>query len=77
VVFTKAQGIDVADMAKSSWIYKRLRDFRAGIEAGISFIKRVFGLDRCNWSGFESFKAYALASVVSANLLILARHLLA
>lgn len=77
MVFTKAQGIDVADMAKSSWIYKRLRDFRAGIEAGISFIKRVFGLDRCNWSGFESFKAYALASVVSANLLILARHLLA
>jgi IS5 family transposase len=77
VVFTKAKGIDVADMAKSSWIYKRLRNFRAGIEAGISFFKRVFGLDRCNWSGFESFKAYALASVVSANLLILARHLLA
>lgn len=77
VVFTKAKGIDIADMAKSSWTYKRLRDFRAGIEAGISFFKRVFGLDRCNWSGFESFKAYALAGVVSANLLILARHLIA
>ena len=77
VVFTKAKWIAVADMAKSSWIYKRLRNFRAGIEAGISFFKRVFGLDRCNWSGYESFKAYALASVVSANLLILARRLLA
>ena len=75
VVFTKGRELDVSEMAKSSWVYKKLRNFRAGIEAGISFFKRAFGLGRCNWSGLESFKSYALASVVSANLLILARHL--
>jgi len=77
VVFTKAKGIDISEMAKSSWVFKKLSDFRAGIEAGISFFKRVFGLARCNWSGYGSFKAYALASVLSANLVILARQLIA
>jgi IS5 family transposase len=64
------------EMAKSAWVYRRLRDFRAGIEGCISFLKRGFGLDRCNWRSFRSFRAYAHASVVSFNLLILARHLI-
>ena len=29
-----------------------------------------------NWHGFESFKAYAWSSVITANLLLMARHLL-
>jgi len=33
-----------------------LRNFRAGIEAGISTLKRAFGLDRCTWSGWRGFK---------------------
>ena len=63
-------------MVKSTWVYKRLRNFRAGIEGMISFLKRGFGLNRCTWRGFESFKSYAWASVVTANLLVMARHLL-
>ena len=77
VAFSKSRGLKVLDMVKSSWVYRRLYNFRAGIEAGISFLKRCFGLRRCTWSGLESFKAYAWASVLTANLLTLARHDLA
>ena len=63
-------------MTKSTWVYRRLRDFRAGIEGCISFLKRCFGLDRCSWRSFASFKAYVQASVLSFNLLVLARHLI-
>ena len=74
VMFSKKRGLKVADMAKSSWVYKRLRNFRAGIEGMISFLKRCFGAGLCTWRGLESFKSYVWGSVVSANLLILARH---
>jgi len=77
VCFQKKRGLKVSDMTRSSWVYKRLRDFRAGIEGLISFLKRAFGLDRCTWRGAESFASYVQASVLTANLLTLARHLLA
>lgn len=76
VMFSKKRGLKVEDMAKSPAVYRSLRRFRAGIEAGISFLKRCFGLDRCTWRGLDSFKSYTWASIVSANLLILARHAL-
>ena len=38
-------------MTRSAWVYARLRRFRAGIEAGISYLKRCFGLGQCNWRG--------------------------
>ncbi len=74
VMFCKKRGLKVVDMAKSTWVYKKLRNFRAGIEGMISFLKRCFGVGRCTWSGLESFKSYVWGSIVSANLLILARH---
>jgi IS5 family transposase len=77
VSFHKKRGLKIADMVKSTWVYKRLRNFRAGIEGMISFLKRGFGLRCCTWRGFASFKSYAWASVVTANLLLMARHLLA
>ncbi len=76
VSFSKRRGLEVLDMAKSEWVYKRLRDFRAGIEAWISFLKRCFGLNRCMWRDEAGFARYVGASIVSANLLTLARHLL-
>ena len=76
VMFSKKRGLKVSDMAKSIWVYKRLRDFRAGIEGMISFLKRSFGLTRCTWRGLASFKAYAWSSVVTANLLLMARRML-
>ena len=76
VCFSKGRGLKVTDMAKSTWVYRRLRDFRAGIESWISFLKRVFGLDRCTWRSLPSFKAYVWGSIASANLLLIARHVL-
>lgn len=77
VAFHKKRGLAIADMAKSTWVYKRLRRFRAGVEGVISFLKRCFGLTRCTWTGIMGFKSYVWGSIVSANLLILARHRLA
>ena len=74
--FHKKRGLDVSDMAKSPWVFKQLTNFRAGIEGCISFIKRVFGLTRCTWRSQPSFESYVWASVVSFNLLVMARHLI-
>jgi IS5 family transposase len=77
VCFSKKRGLKETDMCRSDYVYKKLRQFRAGIESGISWLKRSFGLTRCTWKGFRSFKCYVLASVVAANLLTIARKKLA
>jgi IS5 family transposase len=77
MVFAKKRGLQVNDMVTQTWLFKKLRDFRAGIEGIISFLKRVFGLRRCTWKGEPAFSSYVGASIVSANLLLLARHLMA
>jgi IS5 family transposase len=77
VCFAKKRGLDPEKMCRSQYVYKKLRRFRAGIEAGISWLKRSLGLDRCTWKGWASFKSYVWASIVSANLLTIARKQLA
>jgi IS5 family transposase len=73
VCFAKKRGITIDQMCRSDYVYKKLRRFRAGIESAISWLKRCFGIDRCTWKSLTSFKSYVWASVVSANLLTLAR----
>ncbi len=73
VVFHKKRGLKVHDMAKSPWVYRKLRNFRAGIEAGISCMKRAYGLARCTWKGLDHFKAYVWSAVVAHNLALFAR----
>jgi IS5 family transposase len=73
VCFSKKRGLKEEDMCKSLWVYRKLRRFRAGIEAGISWLKRCFGLNRCTWKSFDSFKSYVWTSIVAANLFTLAR----
>jgi IS5 family transposase len=77
VCFSKGRGLAVEDMCCGKRVYKSLRKFRAGIESGISWLKRSLGLSRCCWKGFESFKSYVWASIVSANLLTVSRKQLA
>ena len=77
VCFGKKRGLNVEDMCRSDWVFKQLRRFRAGIESAISWIKRCFGLSRCTWKGYRSFKSYVWSSIVSANLLTIARKQLA
>lgn len=77
VAFSKASGLAIKEMVKRTWLYQRLRHFRAGIEGIISFLKRCFGWDRCAWRSYGSFRAYTWGSVLAANLVMLARHTLA
>jgi IS5 family transposase len=73
VSFSKRKGLAVLEMVKSTWVYKKLRNFRAGIEANISVLKRAYGLTRCTWSGWAGFKQYVLSAILSYNLLTLGR----
>ena len=77
VAFSKRCGLSITEMVKRSWVYQRLRNFRAGVEGVISFFKRCFGGTRCTWKGPKSFKTYVWGSVLSLNLLVFARHRLA
>jgi IS5 family transposase len=72
--FAKKGSIDVLDGARSPKQHKKLQRFRAGVEGIISFTKRCFGFDRCLWRGYSSFRAYAWVSVLSTNLLLMARQ---
>lgn len=75
LAFSKKRSLKVLDMVRSHWVYRRLRNFRAGIESWVSFLKRSFGLECCEWKGWAGFHRYVGASIVAANLLTLARHL--
>jgi IS5 family transposase len=72
--FAKKGTIEVLEGTRTPRQHKKLQRFRAGVEGIISFTKRCFGFDRCTWRGYLSFQAYAWASVVSTNLLLLARQ---
>ena len=73
VCFAKKRGLKETDMCRSEYVYHGLRRFRAGIESGISWLKRCMGLTRCTWKGWNAFKSYVWSSIVAANLLTIAR----
>jgi IS5 family transposase len=75
VAFHKKKGLDVREMVKSAWVYRKLRNFRAGIEGNISCLKRAYGLSRCTWKGLEHVRSYIWSAVVARNLLLLAKLL--
>jgi hypothetical protein len=60
VCFAKKRGLEETDMCSSEYVYKQLRRFRAGIESGISWLKRSFGLTRCTWEGVARTMTYRL-----------------
>lgn len=73
VAFHKKCGLTIEDMVTSKWVYRRLRNFRAGIEAGISCLKRAYGLARCTWRGLDHFRSYIWSSVTAYNLALFVR----
>ncbi|MBI5442461.1 MAG: ISNCY family transposase [Deltaproteobacteria bacterium] len=75
--FAKRRGMAISDMVRSTWVYRKLKRFRAGIESSISALKRAFGMDRCTWSGWEHFQRYVWSIVVTHNLFTMARVRLA
>ena len=72
-VFHRKRDMKPEDMTPSSWVHAQLKRFRAGIEAGISYLKRCFGLGCCNWRGLARFKSYVQSAVVAHNLIRMAR----
>jgi len=42
--FQKKRGLKIEEKAKSPWIYLKLRNFSASIDAGNSSLKRAWGL---------------------------------
>ena len=83
--FAKDEGITNVSFSKetdkqssvSKKIRKKLRDFRAGIEATVSMLQRMFGLKRILNRSLQSFKATVKAATVTYNLFLLARLRLA
>ena len=73
MAFHKKAGLRIEDMVRSRWVYSKQRNFRAGIEAGISCLKRAYGLARCTRRGLDHFRAYVWSSVVAYNLTLLGR----
>ena len=73
MAFHKKSGLKIEDMVTSRWVYRKLRNFRAGIEAGISCLKRAYGLARCTWRALDHFKAYVWSSVAAYNLALFTR----
>jgi IS5 family transposase len=73
MAFHKRGGLRIEDMVRSRWVYRKLRNFRAGIEADISCLKRAYGLARCTWRGLGHFRAYIWSAVVAYNLALVAR----
>src|SRR6185436_936861 len=73
MAFHKKGALRIEDMVRSRWVYRKLRNFRAGIEAGISCLKRAYGLARCTWRGLDHFRAYVWSSVVAYNLALFTR----
>ena len=78
VMFHKKKGpSDTSAMTSTPKVHRTLWRFRAGIEGCISWLKRSFGLRRSTWSGMAGFCRYVWSSVVTANLLNIARRRLA
>ncbi len=73
VVFHKRVGISYLAMGVKKKTFKKLRDFRAGVEGNISELKRAFGAGKAMWKGEDGFKAFAWSSVLSYNLVRMAR----
>ena len=53
--------------------FKRLSNFRAGIEGNVSEFKRAFGASKAMWKRHDGFKAFVWSSVLSYNLIRMTR----
>lgn len=74
VVFHKRVGITYQDMGVKIKTFKKLRNFRAGVEGNISELKRAFGAGKAKWKGHDGFKAFVWSSVLCYNLVRMARQ---
>jgi IS5 family transposase len=76
IVFNKVRGV-MQNTATSLNMETRLKKWRAGMEAIISNFKRGLNAATCPWKGWDGFKSYVLWGVITFNLHIIAKWLLA
>jgi transposase, IS5 family len=73
ITFSKNLKMSLESLLDQPKKHKKLMNFRAGIEANISFLKRVFGFDRVLDRTIETFKAALRCAVAAYNITLLAR----
>jgi IS5 family transposase len=73
-VFHKRVGISYQAMGVKIKTFKKLRNFRAGVEGNISELKRAFGAGKAKWKGHDGFKAFVWSSVICYNLVRMVRQ---
>jgi IS5 family transposase len=76
IVFNKVRGPQ-QNHTTSPQMETRLKKWRAGIEALISNFKRGLKASVCPWKGWEGFKRFVLWCVITFNLRVMARGLVA
>jgi len=77
LTFSKNGSMDLSTLLSSQNIHRTLRNFRAGIEGCISFLKRVFGFSRVLDRSKETFSSALHMGAFAYNLTLLARMSLA
>ena len=76
IVYNKVTS-SLQNIVSSSNIETRLKKWRSAIEANISNLKRGFKIFRCNWKGYEHFKAKVLWSIIAYNIRVMTNTLVA
>ncbi len=70
IVFNKVVG-SLQNIVSSLNMETRLKKWRSGIEANISNLFRGFGINKCNWKGFEHFCSKVMWSVIAYNIRVM------
>jgi IS5 family transposase len=65
------------NIATSKKIETMLKKWRSGMEALISNFKRGLNASVCLWKGWEAFKRFVLWNIVTLNVRVIARWIVA
>jgi IS5 family transposase len=75
VVFNKITN-SMKNIVESPFVEKALMQWRSGIEAVISNLKRGYKLVRCTWKGWAHFKQKVYWSIIAYNIRVMTGHML-
>jgi len=75
VVFNKITK-SMKNIVESPFVETALKQWRSGIEAVISNLKRGYKLVRCTWKGWDHFQRKVYWSIIAYNIRVMTGHLL-
>jgi len=75
VVFNKITK-SMKNIAESQLVETALMQWRSGVEAVISNLKRGYKLARCTWKGWEHFQRKVYWSIIAYNIRVMTGHML-